>query len=42
MGETGIGKTALIDFLALIMNMEITTLNVHSGNTYEEIVQFVE
>ncbi len=42
MGETGIGKTALIEFLSLIMNKKIEILNVHSGNTYEEIVEFVE
>ena len=42
MGETGIGKTALVEFLSLIMNTNISTMNIHSGNTYEEIVNFME
>ena len=42
MGETGIGKTALIEFLSLLMNTDIFTLNVHSGHTYNEIVEFIE
>jgi MoxR-like ATPase len=36
MGETGIGKTALIDLLSNIMDTQFITLKVHAGmsNTY--------
>ena len=41
MGETGIGKTALIELLAEIMSSRLMTLNVHAGTTEDEIVAFV-
>ena len=31
MGETGIGKTALVELLSNIMMMRFETLNVHAG-----------
>lgn len=31
MGETGIGKTALVKLLASIMNQKFYTLNIHAG-----------
>ena len=31
MGETGIGKTALVQLLSSIMAMQFVTLNIHAG-----------
>ena len=31
MGETGIGKTALVQLLSSIMAMKFVTLNIHAG-----------
>ena len=33
MGETGIGKTALVKLLSSIMDMKFETLNIHAGIT---------
>lgn len=41
MGETGIGKTALVKLLSSIMLMKFDTLNVHAGITSNEIIAFV-
>ena len=41
MGETGIGKTALVKLLSSIMLMKFDTLNVHAGITADEIIEFV-
>ena len=41
MGETGIGKTALVKLLSSIMLMKFATLNVHAGITLDEIIEFV-
>jgi ABC-type lipoprotein export system ATPase subunit len=31
MGETGIGKTALLNFIKYILDYQMMTLNVHAG-----------
>ena len=41
MGETGIGKTALVKLLSSIMLMKFDTLNVHAGINSNEIIEFV-
>ena len=41
MGETGCGKTSLINAVALINNYEIIPFNIHAGITDNEIVQFL-
>ena len=41
MGETGIGKTALVKLLSSIMQMKFATLNVHAGITSDEIIKFI-
>lgn len=33
MGETGIGKTALVELLATVMETKIKTFNIHAGIT---------
>ena len=38
MGETGIGKTALVKLLSSIMDMEFYTLNIHAGITTDDII----
>ena len=35
MGETGIGKTALVDLLSIIMESVLCKFNVHAGSTEE-------
>ncbi len=35
MGETGIGKTFMIEFLSKIMDALFVTINVHAGITEE-------
>ena len=42
MGETGIGKTALIKLLSSIMTMKFDTLNIHAGITSDDITKFVQ
>lgn len=42
MGETGVGKTSLVEYLAKIIDAEFQILNVHAGITEEEIIKFVE
>lgn len=41
MGETGVGKTSLVDYLAKIIDAECRTLNIHAGITDDEIICFV-
>jgi midasin (ATPase involved in ribosome maturation) len=31
MGETGVGKTSLINFLSVVIDAEMLVLNVHAG-----------
>jgi len=38
MGETGIGKTALIELLSNIMSCKLKILNIHAGVTEVEII----
>ena len=38
MGETGIGKTALVELLSSIMNYKFYTLNIHAGITEKDII----
>lgn len=33
MGETGVGKTSLVDYLAKIIDAECITFNIHAGIT---------
>ena len=42
MGETGIGKTAVIKLLSYIMDMEFLTLDVHAGIDKNTIIETVE
>ena len=41
MGQTGIGKTALVKLLTSIMDLKFYTLNIHAGITENEIIMFV-
>ena len=41
MGETGCGKTSLINAIAEINNYKMLTFNIHAGITDNEIVQFM-
>jgi MoxR-like ATPase len=41
MGETGIGKTALIILLSKIINYKLITKDVHAGVTKEDIIKTV-
>jgi len=42
MGETGIGKTALIDLLSKIMGYQYIKLDVHAGIQKEQILEKVD
>ena len=42
MGETGVGKTSLVEYLSKIIDAEFRVLNVHAGVTEDEIIAFVE
>ena len=42
MGETGCGKTSLINAIAIINNYKMITFNVHAGVNDNEIVQFMK
>ena len=42
MGETGIGKTALVKLLSSIMTMKFDTLNIHAGINSDDIIEFVQ
>ena len=41
MGETGVGKTSLVDYLSKVIDAEYMTLNIHAGITDDEIIRFV-
>lgn len=41
MGETGVGKTSLVNYLAKVIDAECITLNVHAGITEQEIIKHV-
>jgi MoxR-like ATPase len=41
MGETGVGKTSLVNYLAKVIDAECITLNVHAGITEQEIIKNV-
>ena len=42
MGETGCGKTSLVEYLARTCQIPFETYNLHAGRTEEEIKQFIE
>lgn len=42
MGETGVGKTALIEYLKDVLGWEYAKLNVHEGVSEEQIIQFMQ
>ena len=42
MGETGVGKTILIKYLTASIQGEIFTLDVHAGQTQEDIRAWVQ
>jgi MoxR-like ATPase len=42
MGETGVGKTSLVDFLSKVIDAEMKTLNIHAGITEQEIIDEVQ
>ena len=42
MGETGIGKTALVKLLSSIMDYQFITLDVHAGITKEQILEKIQ
>ncbi len=41
MGETGVGKTSLVEYLSKIIDSEFMILNVHAGITEQDIIKFV-
>ena len=41
MGETGVGKTSLVDYLAKVIDAECMTMNIHAGITDDEIAKFM-
>lgn len=41
MGETGVGKTAIIQYLADILLYDFRVLNVHAGISEEDIGVFI-
>lgn len=41
LGETGVGKTALIEYLKDVLNWDYKKLNIHEGVTEEKIIEFV-
>ena len=42
MGETGCGKTKLMEFLSDILNIELFKCDVHGGFTADLIIKFME
>lgn len=40
MGETGVGKTAVISYLADVLLYDFRVLNMHEGVTEEDIINF--
>ena len=41
MGETGIGKTALILFLTYISDLTFKHYNIHAGKTKNDIIEVI-
>ena len=41
MGETGVGKTAIINYLADVLEYDFRILNLHEGVSEEDILEFV-
>ena len=41
MGETGCGKTALVRFLAGVLDYELRTLDVHGGISDKDVIAFI-
>ena len=41
-GETGVGKTAIINYLADVLEYDFRVLNMHEGITEDEIFNFVQ
>lgn len=41
MGETGVGKTSLIEYLKDVLEWDYMKLNIHEGTTEEQIINFV-
>lgn len=41
MGETGCGKTSLISFLAICMEINLKVMNFHAGISRDSILQFI-
>ena len=41
MGETGVGKTSLVQYLCFLIDAEFMVLNVHAGISEEDINKFV-
>jgi MoxR-like ATPase len=41
MGETGVGKTSLVDYLSKVIDADYMTLNIHAGITDDEIIRFM-
>jgi MoxR-like ATPase len=41
MGETGIGKTAIINYLADVIDADFRILNIHAGVSEQAIINFV-
>jgi MoxR-like ATPase len=42
MGETGVGKTSLVNFLADVMDAKYLKLFMHAGVEEKEIILFIE
>ena len=42
MGETGCGKTSLVEYLARTCQIPFSTYNFHAGRTEEEVKEFIE
>ena len=42
MGETGVGKTAIIRYLSDMLTYRTEILNVHAGVTEQQIISFVK
>lgn len=38
MGETGVGKTSLVEYLSKVIESDLLTMNVHAGVTEDEII----
>ena len=41
MGETGCGKTRLMEFLAAVLDVQLFKCDVHGGFTEKKILQFM-